>query len=308
MRDVFFKTLFKQALKDKNIILITSDTGAIYHDQFKKKLKNQYINVGVAEQNMIGVAAGLALSGKKVYVYGITPFVTLRCYEQIRVDLCFMNLPVTIVSIGAGFDYSTLGFTHHGIEDIAVMRVLPNIQIYSPADDLMVAIMAKSVYNSRHPSYVRLDRQGTPLVYKNKKNIQFSKGFSLLRKGKDLCIVATGRMVYNSLEIAKRLSQHSLDSGVMDIFRIKPLDSKEIWDSLKRYSYIITLEEHCPEGGIGSIIAEVCASKSKAPLVKSFNINGGICRRYGEREHLQSLCGIDISRITKSIVKSFQGR
>lgn len=303
MRDIFFKTLFKQALKDKNIILITSDTGAIYHDQFRKKLKNQYINVGVAEQNMIGIAAGLSLSGKKVYVYGITPFVTLRCYEQIRVDLCFMNLPVTIVGIGAGFDYSTLGFTHHGIEDIAVMRVLPNISIYSPSDDLIAEILAKKSHYKSGPTYIRLDRTGKPLVYKSKKNIEFFKGFSLLKKGKDVCIVATGRMVCNAIEISNNLSKNDLDIGVVDLFRIKPINRKGMWNLLKKYKYVITLEEHCQEGGIKSVIAEIFASKSKAPLVKSFNVSGEICRRYGRREYLQSLYGVDVPGVTQTIVR-----
>jgi len=305
MRDEFFKTLFKLAVKDKDVMLLTSDTGAIYHDRFKKELKRQYINVGVAEQNMIGVAAGLAMSGKKVYVYGITPFVTLRCYEQIRVDLCSMNLPVTIVSIGAGFDYSTLGSTHHGTEDIAVMRALPNIKIYSPSDGLIIEDIIKSTYRDSSPSYIRLDRTGTPLVYKTKKDINFIKGFSVLKKGERMCLVATGRMVHNAWKISEKLNRHSINAGVMDLFRLKPLDAKEIYTHLKRYEWIISLEEHYTEGGIGSIISDLLAHRNRGPILKSFCIKDGICHGYGERVDLQKLCGIDIDSVTKFISKNF---
>ncbi|MDP2927793.1 MAG: hypothetical protein Q8N80_03210, partial [Candidatus Omnitrophota bacterium] len=137
MRDSFFDSLYAIAKRDSKVMLVISDTGAICHDEFKRRLNNRYINVGIAEQNMVGVAAGLAMSGKIVYIYAIVPFVTARCYEQIRVDLCCMNLPVTVVGIGAGFDYSTLGPTHHGYEDIALMSLLPNMIVYSPSDSLM---------------------------------------------------------------------------------------------------------------------------------------------------------------------------
>ena len=129
MRDAFSQTLYDIAKDDRDFVMVTSDTGAICHDEFRKRCPGQYINIGIAEQNMVGVASGLALSGKTVCVYAIVPFATMRCYEQIRVDLCCMNLPVLVVGVGAGFDYSTLGPTHHGTEDIALMRVLPGMSV-----------------------------------------------------------------------------------------------------------------------------------------------------------------------------------
>jgi len=301
MRDAFFKALFNVAKKDKNVILITADTGAICHDGFKKKLSNQYINVGIAEQNMIGVAAGLAMAGKIVYVYGIIPFVTMRCYEQIRVDLCCMNLPVTIVGIGAGFDYSTLGSTHHGTEDIALMRSLPEMTIYSPADNLAADMLAKLSYEGSGPKYIRLDRVGSPLIYKNKKGIDISKGFTVLKKGRQLYIIATGRMVYTAQKIVRGLSQHSIHAGLIDLFRIKPINGRMLWGAIKEVKYIVSLEEHFLNGGIGEAIGRLLHAAGNRLKFKPIRIQNQFCKKYGAREHLQRSYKLDVDNVTKNI-------
>jgi len=303
MRDAFFDTLYNFARKNKDIILITSDTGAVCLDKFKKRLGKQYINIGIAEQNMVSVAAGMAMSSKRVYLYAIVPFATMRCYEQIRVDLCCMNLPVTIIGIGAGFDYSTLGPTHHGTEDIALMRSLPNMTIYSPSDTSMVKSIAKFSYGEPGPKYIRLDRTGYPLVYKNRKDVDVSRGFSVIEKGSDLYIIATGRMVYGALEVIKELSRHSISVGLIDLFRIKPFNAKDIWPIIKEARNIMTLEEHFITGGIGSLISEMLASKKRIPLFKPFGIPDCFCREYGTREYLCSINKIDPDSVVKSIRK-----
>lgn len=301
MRDFFFQSLFDEAKKNRNVILITADTGAICHDKFKKELSEQYINVGIAEQDMIGVAAGLTMSGKIVYVYAITPFATMRCYEQIRVDLCCMELPVSIVGIGAGLDYSTLGATHHGTEDIALMRLLPAMEIYSPSDNLTAGVLAKVDPQRNKPRYIRLDRTGFPAIYKDENDIDFSKGFSTLKQGKDLYIIATGRMVYKALEIAKKLSAQSISTGVIDLFRIKPFNGKMVWSVIKHAGHLVTLEEHFLTGGIGSLISGMLVTKEDAPLFKSIGIPDQFCKIYGDREYLQKAYGLDADSIEKSI-------
>ena len=301
MRDSFFRSLLSEAKKNRDIVLIVADTGAICHDEFKEKLSDQYINIGIAEQNMIGVAAGLAISGKIVYVYAIVPFATMRCYEQIRVDLCCMKLPVNIVGIGAGFDYATLGATHHGTEDISLMRSLPNMTIYSPADSLTASLLAKPNRQQIGPKYIRLDRTGFPLIYNNKEDVDFSKGFSVLGKGKDLYIIATGRMVYAALQVAERLAAKSIDVGVIDLFRIKPFNQEMIWNVVKKTKRIVTLEEHFLTGGIGSAIAEMVATKKNAPILRSIGIPNQFCGIYGERKYLQKWCKLDVNGITKNI-------
>lgn len=311
MRESFFKTLYNLAKKDKKVVLIAADTGALYHDKFKENLSYQYLNAGVSEQNMIGVAAGLALSGRIVYVYGIIPFVTMRCYEQIRVDICSMDLPVTIVGIGPGLDYSTLGLTHHAPEDITIIGALPGMKIYNPCDDLTAGLCVRACYKQAGPKYVRLDREGGPLVYRRIKDINFSDGFFLLKQGKDLYIIATGRMVFRGLEVAKSLSLSGISTGVIDLFRIKPFNEEGIWRVVKDVGYIVSLEEHFVKGGIGGFIAEMLAGKKKRPLLNTLGIDTKFCRGYGERNYLQRLNGLDISsiidRIKNWVKKAKQG-
>jgi transketolase len=299
MRDTFFDVLYDIAKRNKNVILISADTGAICQDKFKENLPRQFVNVGIAEQNMIGIAAGFAMTGKIVYVYAIVPFATMRCYEQIRVDLCCMKLPVTIVGVGAGYDYSTLGPTHHGTEDIAVMRSLPGMSIYSLSDNLLEDVVVTSCFKLPGPKYIRLDRTAFPAVHKDKGAINFNQGFSVVKKGSDAYIIATGRMVYNALEAAHALSRQSYDVGVIDLFRIKPLNDEGLWQVIKSAPVLITLEEHFVTGGIGSVLSELIVRKQNHCHI--IGINDQFCHQYGSRQHLQKLNQIDIESIRKRI-------
>ncbi len=306
MRDSFFDSLFEIAKKDKDVILLTADTGAICHDDFKRTLKKQYVNVGIAEQNMIGVAAGLAMSGKKVYVYAIVPFATARCFEQIRVDLCCMNLDVTVVGIGAGFDYSTLGPTHHGIDDIALMRVLPGMKIYSPSDSLMADLLAKQTYKEKGLSYIRLDRTGIPLVYSNKQDIDIKNGFNVLKKSKCFYILATGRTVLTALEATEKLTS-DIEIGVIDLFRIKPLAIDKIWNIIKNVQNIIILEEHFLSGGLAEIIANILVNKKEHPVLRAMGIKNEFCRSYGSRDYLLKVNSLDVKSVifvVKNMIKN----
>ncbi|MDD5130450.1 MAG: transketolase C-terminal domain-containing protein [Candidatus Omnitrophica bacterium] len=301
MRDAFSDALYNLARQDKDVILITSDTGAICHNEFRQKFSRQYINIGIAEQNMVGVAAGLAMSKKIVFIYGIVPFATMRCYEQIRVALSCMNLPVTIVGVGAGLDYSTLGPTHHGYEDIALMNLLPNMSVYSPSDNLMAGFMAQACYKLPGPKYVRLDRRGVPLIYKNVKQINIHKGYVVLKEGLDGYIVATGRMVFTALAAAKELSSASLSIGVIDLFRIKPLNKTMLWPVINNSRFLIALEEHFANCGIGSILAQFLAENNANIPFKAIGLDNVFCRKYGSREYLQRLNSIDQDSIVKSL-------
>jgi len=298
MRDAFSEELYEIAKKDSDLVLIMADTGAICHDLFKTKLSNQYINVGIAEQNMIGIATGLTLSGKKTFVYAISPFSTMRCYEQIRVDICCPNLPVTIVGVGAGFDYNTLGPTHHGTEDIGIMNLLPNMIIYSPSDSTLIRQVAREAYTNKNPSYIRIDRTGLPLIYNDYiSQHDLDDGYTILRNGKDICIIATGRMSYRMQEIVKKL-----DATLIDLFRLKPLCEDLIWD-LEEYSKIITVEEHFVNSGLGNIISEFLSGAGlQIPLLK-IGIPNKFCRIYGSREDLLKYNKLDNKNILKRIEK-----
>lgn len=304
MRNAFFDTLFDMASKNKDILLLTADIGAICHDRFKKFLPKQYINVGIAEQNMVGLSAGLALTGKIVYIYSIIPFLAMRCYEQIRVDICCMGLPVKIVGIGAGFDYSTLGPTHHGTEDIALMRSLPNLTIYSPSDNRVASEVARESARQKGPAYIRLDRTGYPPIYNAFKKVDIERGFSVLKQGSDLYLIATGNMVYTAMEVSKELSEYAVSAGVIDLFKPKPINERIFFNAVRGVDNIVIIEEHCISGGMGENIAALISSgKKERPRIKLLGLPDKFCAECGSRESLRRLYCLDADSILKVILK-----
>lgn len=301
VRDAFFDKVYTIAQKDRNVVFLTDDMGAYSLDAFKKNLSGQFINVGVAEQNMISLAAGLALGGKKVFAYGIAPFVTMRCYEQIKIDLCCMNLPVTVVSVGAGYTYGSDGPTHHAIHDIAIMRVLPEITILNPSDAVMTAACAEISYKNSGPHYVRIERGKLPQIY-NEQNSGYSEGIESLKSGSDLTIVATGAMVHIAFNIVKRLAQYSVNAGIIDFYRIKPVNENLLLKFLDQSKKIATIEENSIVGGIGTIVSEVLSDNNKQIPLKRMAVNDYHCYRYGDREWLNALSGLDEDSIVKRIL------
>jgi len=302
MRKAFFNSLYEIVREDKRVILLTSDTGALVLDRLRKDFSNRCINVGIAEQNMIGVAAGLAMSGKIVYVYAIIPFITMRCFEQIRVDLSCQNLPVKLIGIGAGLDYSTLGPTHHGLEDIALMRSLPEMTILNPSDNTLAQASAEMAYQIPGPVYIRLDRTSEQLICSDIRN-NFLDGLSVLKTGKDLCIIATGKMVFTAQKVADEFSKHSIDVGVVDLYRIKPLNTELLLNIINQTGYVATLEEHSIIGGIGSAISEILAEARKTCRLKRLGLPDRMCRQYGSREYLHTLINFDVKGIVDTLRK-----
>lgn len=301
MRDAFFDEVYNIAKKDRNVIFLTADMGAFSLGRFKKDLPGQYINAGVAEQNMISIAAGLTLGGKRVFAYGIAPFVTMRCYEQIKVDLCCMNLPVTIVSVGSGFTYGSDGPTHHATHDIAVMRTLPEITILNPSDPIMASACARISYGNSGPKYVRVERGKLPLLYSGQ-NEEFANGLSVLKEGSDMIIIATGIMVHKALEAADKLSKNSIYAGVVDLYRIKPVNAEMLLEVISRYKKIVTLEENSLLGGIGSIVSELLSDYSVNIPLKRIAAKDFHCYDYGDRDWINSRLGLDTDGIVGSIL------
>ncbi|OGR00228.1 MAG: hypothetical protein A2284_03150 [Deltaproteobacteria bacterium RIFOXYA12_FULL_61_11] len=300
MRQAVFEALYEVARKNEDVILLVSDTGAIVLDQFRAEMPERIINVGIAEQNMIGVAAGLAMEGKKVYAYAIIPFVTMRCYEQIRVDLCCESLPVKLLGVGPGYDYSTLGPTHHGLEDMALMRALPGMQVFSPCDETQARVFMDLVLDHPGPSYLRLDRTGTPLIYAPGDK-DFTAGWRELRKGRGLCIVATGGMVRTALAAAEALAPTLGQIGVIDLYRVKPLPEETLWQTLSTYTRVATLEEHSRIGGMGSAVAELLAERAPGPRLMRLGLADQVCRQYGSREDLLTIVGLELETVTRRL-------
>ncbi len=303
MRNPFLNSLFEVAKENPRLTLLSADTGALVMDQFREGLPERCINVGIAEANMIGLAAGLALSGKVVYVYGIIPFVTMRCYEQIRVSVSCQDLPVKMVGVGAGVDYSTLGPTHHALEDMAIMRLLPGMTIFSPCDDVSAAAIARLSFEVPGPAYIRLDRSGQPLVYQNGKG-DFSRGLNVLREGKDICIVSTGKIILTALQVAEKLRQESIDAGVIDLFRVKPINTELLLDATRGARQVVTIEEHSIVGGIGSALAEIWTDQHVSAPLARFGLPDSFCRQYGSRDYLLKISGLDADTIVGRIQQS----
>ena len=301
-RDAFLDELYKIAMQDCRVILLSNDFGAPSLDKFKRDLGDQYINVGIAEQNMVSTAAGLALGGKIVFMYAIAPFLTLRCYEQIKLDLCSMDLPVTGLGVGAGYAYDKAGLTHQATEDIAIMRVLPGITILSPSDSVMAKAFAHITYKNPGPKYVRFDREKLPSIY-NEQTRDFSDGLTILKSGRDLTIVATGIMVHQAFKVANKLAKYSLDVGVVDLYLIKPINKELLLKIAEQSKLIVTLEEHSINGGIGSIVAELLVDNSKMVPLKRLGIPDRYHFEYGGRHALHAYCGLDVDTVGETLLE-----
>lgn len=298
MRDAFFEELFQIASKDKDVILLMADQGALTMKKFQEKIPNQLINVGVAEQNMISVASGLALSGKKVFVHAIANFTTLRCYEQIKVDLSIMNLPVTIAGIGAGFTYGSDGPTHHANQDIGAMRAIPGIRILNASDTVNISAFPHLAYQIPKLTYIRFDKGNYNPLYD--KNHNFLDGMNKIIKGTDTVIISTGIMVHRALRIA---NQFKSKIGVIDIYQLKPLNEKKLYKLLFSYKKIVVLEEHLAYGGLSSIIADFLTDNSLKKDFLRIGLPDENTFVYGDRDYMHRQIGISVPQIIKKINK-----
>lgn len=256
MRDRFFNALFALAKKHPEIVIVSADNGAPTLDQFAFELKDQFYTVGIAEQQMMGMAAGLASEGRKVYTYAIAPFVTTRVHEQNKIDMCAMRLPIVNLGVGAGYAYDVMGPSHHTVEDITIMRVLPHMQIFSPADGATAELLTTASYRNPEPQYIRFDRAGIPDVPRPSA-IQIEEGMQIVRAGKDLCIFATGIMVHEALRVAEGFAKQGVSCAVVDVYRVKPLPREHLLACFRNFPILVTYEEHLLAGGFGSAILEL---------------------------------------------------
>ncbi len=300
-RDAVFEELYSLALRDKDVIVLSADTGAFIFKLFKEKIPRQYYNVGIAEQNMMSVAAGLTLTGKKVFVYGISNFVTMRCLEQIKIDICCMERPVTIMGMGTGYVYSSDGPTHHITEDVALMRALPGMVVLSPSDCSLCAASIHLAYRSGKPCYIRFDKGPFEPIYSP--DSDFSAGVSQVRAGRDYALVATGVMVNQAQRVAEKLEKRGLDLAVIDLYRIKPVNSELLIELLRPFKAIFTLEEHTIMGGLGSVVLETLLPHIMIP-VERFGVPGVARSEVGSREYMRGLDGTDVATVAERILRS----
>lgn len=307
MRDRYFNELYKIFQRDPQAVFITADNGAPTLDQFARDFPDRFINVGIAEQQLIGMACGMAFEGKKVYVYAIAPFVSLRCYEQVKLDVCAMNLPIVLIGVGAGYAYDIMGPSHHTVEDVSIMRALPNLKVYTMADGSSAAALAEVVHQDRAPQYIRFDRAGIPEVYASRP-VAIEEGMTQLRDGQDVCIIASGVMVHTALAVADILRQTSqLNVGVIDAFRIKPMNVEFLKQALHNVERVVTLEEHLLAGGLGSAVAELFIDHDLHIPTMRIGQDDRFVFDYGGRNAIWEKYGLDVGAVATRIMKWVKG-
>lgn len=303
MRVAFINTLQELAKKDKSIMLLTGDLGYSVFEKYIKLFPKQFINMGVAEQNMTGVAAGLAIENRIPFIYSIVPFVTMRNFEQIRNDICYQNLNVKIIGVGSGFSYGSYGHTHHGLEDIGILRTLANLTIICPGDPIETELAIKEATKLRGPTYIRLGRAGEPTVHDKKPKFSIGKGL-IVEEGTDLTIIATGTMLYSGLQVLKELRNKGISVRLISMHTIKPLDSEIIIDSAKKTKALFSLEEHSIIGGLGSAVSEVLAENNVNTRFKRLGVPDRFTKEIGDQEYMRKITGLSIDSLVGIILKT----
>ena len=300
MRDAFMAALTEQAQQDSRVNLIIADIGFKVVDDFVAKMPDQFLNVGIAEQTMIGVAAGMASLGKRPIAYPLGNFPTIRCLEQIRNDLCYHDLDVTVVSVGAGLAYGTLGYTHHAVEDIALMRALPNMKVYSPADALECRAVVELLPTTPGPKYIRLGKNKEPRIHEVQPDL--STGVPVLvRDGSDVTLIVVGPIVTQAIEAADALAKQGVSVRLLTCPVIKPLNITGIREAAAGTAGIVTLEEHTLMGGFGSAVLEALAVNGWRIPVLPLALNDAAAATVGSQEYLREHNGLATDSVISRI-------
>lgn len=261
MRNAFAKEITQLGKADERVVLLSGDIGNRLFDDFKAACPGRFFNCGVAEANMIGLAAGLAMSGFRPFCYTITPFVTYRCMEQIRIDVCYHNVPVTIVGTGSGLSYASLGATHHSCEEMGMLRLLPNMNVLAPADSLEVQACLRAVLRDNKPAYVRIGKKGEPRIHTKTPDWKLGEAIPL-RDGNDVCFICAGTLLPVALAAADILTNSGLSVGVASMPSVKPLDFTLLQRFFGQCRVVATVEEHSVLGGLGGAVAEWLSDQS----------------------------------------------
>lgn len=300
MRDAFIARLTEKAAEDSTVNLIVGDLGFGVVTDFAEAFPAQFLNAGVAEQSMIGIASGLASAGRKVFCYSIANFPTMRCLEQIRNDVCAHGFDVTIVSVGAGLAYGTLGYSHHAVEDLAVMRAFPGIRIYSPCDPQEVTAAVDEICVTPGPAYLRLGKNREPNLHASVPLLGAGEPLSL-REGSDVTVFAAGAIAAVALEAADTLENTGVSVRVMSVPRIKPLNVPALIEAAAGTRAVVTLEEHSVIGGFGSAVLEGLSAAGARLPVLTLGLRDEKSWTIGSQEYLRDLGGLSAAEVAERI-------
>jgi transketolase len=305
VRNAFADELTKLGDVDPRVVLLSGDIGNRLFDKFKDKHPHRFFNCGVAEQNMMGVAAGMAMSGLRPITYTITPFITSRCLEQIRTDACYHEAPVTIVAVGAGLSYAGLGPTHHSCEDVAILRSLPNMVVLCPGDAWELRAALRAVMRQDRPAYIRMGKKGEPKVH-SETPTDFAIGKALtIEDGDDVCLLSTGAMLPEAVEAGHALKAKGVSAKVISFHTVKPLDEGCLRQSFARFKAVATIEEHSLIGGFGSAVAEWLIDNAVSPKnFLRFGTPDAFFKMSGEQEFAREKLGLTGPQIAEKILNA----
>ena len=297
MRDAFVRRLAQIAASDPRVFLITGDLGFGVLTEFAQRFPRQFLNVGVAEQNMAGIAAGLALDGRIVLTYSIGNFPTLRALEQLRNDICYHDANVKIVAIGGGFSYGALGMSHHATEDIAILRALPRMKVLVPGDEWEAAEATEAMISTPGPCYLRLDKSKAPATQREGETFRLG-AIRELREGRDFTLVCCGGILGQVLQGADALRAEGTSCRVLNVHTVKPLDREALVRAAQETGGILTIEEHTVEGGLGGAVAEILLEAAAPPRwFFRIGLRDQFSSIVGSQDYLRSRYGLDQSAI-----------
>jgi len=297
--------VYELAQKDERVLFIGSDLGPGVLDEFKQNMPKRFFMEGIAEQYIIGMAAGLAFDGFIPYVNTIGVFLTRRCFEQVALDLCLHDLPVKLIANGGGLVYAPLGPTHQAIEDIGILRTLPNMTIVAPCDaEEMKRLMGASL-EWPHPLYIRLAKGGDTIISRSENGFEIGKGIQL-KDSKEVLFVTTGITAQRALKAAELLNEENIDCGVFHMHTIKPFDHEGLIKSAESVELVVTVEEHVLNGGLGSAILESFSDYGIAKKVLRIGIPDVFSNQYGSQDILLASFGLDPENIVRKVKKHFK--
>jgi transketolase len=304
MRDLFIETLCNRMAENDKIWFLAADLGSPALDRMRREFPDRCINVGIAEQNLVNVATGLALEGQVVYGYAIAPFISMRAYEQVRVNLSVSSqirpVNVNLIGVGGGVSYQVSGPTHHCLEDLSIMRILPNMTVFSPSDAALAAAFVDYSIAHQGPKYLRFDGKALPVLYESVDQELLAAGFCELVPGSEVCIVSTGYMTQRAVIAAREQG----NIGVVDLFMLKPFDQEKLFAVLSKYKHIITMEEaFINGGGLDCAIASLLTERRSAITLDRVGFNDRYEFELGTREELHRLNGMDNTSVTELVCK-----
>lgn len=301
MRNAFADEITRLGAADPRVVLLSGDIGNKLFDKFKERARGRFYNCGVAEANMMGVAAGMALCGLRPVIYTITPFTTTRCFEQIRVDVCYHKAPVIIVGTGSGLSYADLGPTHHSCEDMAILRTLPGMSVLAPGDSLELRAALRAALKHDGPVYMRIGKKGEPNIHAREPELRIGKAITI-QPGKDIGLVSTGVMLSIVMQAARLLGEQGLSVRVESFPTVKPLDTGTLSEMFGRHQVVAVIEEHGRIGGLGGAIAEWLAAQD-APRAKflAFGTDDAFMHEVGSTQYARNKFGLTAENIAARV-------